>query len=138
MTEELRNLIKKYETKGDFTHADVSDAMIESAERELKVKLPTQYIAFLKEFGHGGVCGIDTLGVGLTGRIIFRDTTLEYRRRGLAQNLVVIENCDEWLYCIDCGNYKVVSWEDGYVENEYDSFDDYLTRRVNEAAENLQ
>ncbi|MBQ7501500.1 SMI1/KNR4 family protein [bacterium] len=137
MTEKIRNLIKKYEVKGDFTHAEVSDAVIAAAEQTLNVKLPQQYIAFLKEFGHGGIGGIDTLGVGLTGRMIFLETTLEYRRYGLPQSFVVIENCDEWLYCIDCSSYKVVSWEDGYAEDEYGSFDDYLAERINEAAENI-
>lgn len=35
------------------------------------------------------------MGVGLTGRKIFVDATLEYRNEELFENLVVIENVDE-------------------------------------------
>ena len=79
MNNSIIETIKMYEQQGDFNYAKVSDEMIETAENTLGVKLPEQYIEFLKMFGHGGIGGIETIGVGLTGRLIFVDTTLDYR-----------------------------------------------------------
>ncbi len=40
--------------------------------------------------------------------------------------------------CIDCNTGKVVSWDyNGYIKEEYDCFDDYLTDQMNIAIENL-
>ena len=100
--------IKKHEGPGDFTHAMVTDEMIKTAENILNVKLPEQYIAFLQTLGHGGIGGIEILGVGITGHMIFVDSTLDYRDKGLPDDLVVIENVDEWLTCIDCNTHKIV------------------------------
>ena len=130
--------IRKYEIKGDFNYASVTDDMISEAEDKLGVKLPDQYIEYIKMFGHGGIAGLEILGVGLTGRMIFVDSTLEYRADELPENLVVIENVDEWLMCLDCNNGKVISWDfTGYIKDEYDSFDEYLIDQMNNAIENM-
>ena len=130
--------IKKYEKPGDFTYADVTTEMIATVESILKVKLPSQYISFLQMFGHGGICGIEVMGIGLTGRMIFVDTTIEYRDEGLPKNLVAIENVDEWLTCIDCNTGKIVSWDfSGYIKEDYECFDDYLINQMNTAIENI-
>ncbi len=112
--------------------------MISEAEEKLGVKLPDQYVDYIKMFGHGGIAGLEILGVGLTGRMIFVDSTLEYRADELPENLVVIENVDEWLMCLDCNTGKVVSWDfTGYIKDEYESFDDYLIDQMNNAIENM-
>ena len=138
MNYQILETIKKYEQPGDFNHANVTDDMIHMAEKTLGVKLPEQYIDFLKMFGHGGIGGVEIIGVGLTGRLIFVDTTLDYRDEELPDNLVVIENVDEWLNCIDCNTGKVVSWDfTGYIKEDYICFDDYLVDQMNSAIENL-
>ena len=138
MNEIILNTIKKYEEKGDFNYASVTDKMIEDAEKQLGVKLPEQYIEYIKKFGHGGIAGLEIIGVGLTGRMLFVESTLEYRAEELPDNLVVIENVDEWLMCLDCNTGKVVSWDfSGYIKDEYDSFDDYLIDKMNSVIENL-
>lgn len=138
MNNKILKMIKEYEQVGDFTHATVTDDMISEAEQILNVKLPKQYISFLKLFGHGGIGGIETIGVGRTGRLIFVDTTMDYREEDLPGNLVVIENVDEWLNCIDCNTEKVVSWDfDGYIKVDYECFDDYLTNQMESAIENI-
>ena len=109
-----------------------------NAEEILGVKLPNQYVDYIKMFGHGGIAGVEILGVGLTGKMIFVESTLEYRADDLPGNLVVIENVDEWLMCLDCDTGKVVSWDfTGYIKEEYDSFDDYLMDQMNNAIENI-
>jgi len=133
----LARLIKQHESKGDFTHALVSGLQLEEAEQKLGIKLPDQYVDFLKQYGHGGIAGIEIIGIGINGNLLFVNETLKYRKYGLAANLVVIENCDEWLYCIDCNTGNVVSWSDGDVENSYSSFDDFLLDRFADAIENL-
>jgi hypothetical protein len=131
-------LIKKYEKPGDFNYATVTDEMLKTAEKKLSINLPDQYKDYLKMFGHGGIGGIEIQGVGLTGRMIFADSTEEYRKDGLPNNLVVIENDDEWLICIDCNNGKIVSWDyEGCVKEEYDCFDSFLHYRLLEAIDNM-
>lgn len=138
MNDIILNTIKKYEVKGDFNYASVTDDMISDAEEILGVKLPNQYVDYIKMFGHGGIAGVEILGVGLTGKMIFVESTLEYRADELPGNLVVIENVDEWLMCLDCDTGKVVSWDfTGYIKEEYDSFDDYLMNQMNNAIENI-
>ena len=138
MNELILETIKKYEKPGDFTYVTVTDEMIATAEKSLDLKLPKQYIEFLKMFGHGGIGGLEVLGFGLTGRMIFVDTTLEYRDEELPKNLVVIENVDEWLTCIDCDTEKIVSWDyNGYIKEDYDCFDDYLMDQMNNVIENM-
>ena len=138
MNDIILNTIKKYEVKGDFNYASVTDDMISDAEEILGVKLPNQYVDYIKMFGHGGIAGVEILGVGLTGKMIFVESTLEYRADELPGNLVVIENVDEWLMCLDCDTGKVVLWDfTGYIKEEYDSFDDYLMDQMNNAIENI-
>lgn len=138
MNKQIEEIIKSYEKAGDFNYASVTDDVILSAEKILKLKLPDQYVDYIKKYGHGGICGLEIIGVGLTGKMIFVDTTLEYRKEGLPNNLVVVENVDEWLTCIDCNNGKIVTWDfTGYIKDDYDCFDDYLLDQIREAIDNL-
>ena len=134
----ILDTIKLYEQPNDFTHATVTDDMIRSAESILNIKLPDQYVSFLKMFGHGGIGGLEVMGFGLTGRMIFVDATMDYRKEGMPENLVVVENVDEWLTCIDCSTGKIVSWDfSGYFKEDYDCFDDYLIDQMNSVIENM-
>lgn len=138
MNNQIIETIEQYEQEGDFNYAKVSDEMISNAEMLLGIKLPEQYVDFLKRYGHGGIGGIEVIGVGLTGRMIFVDTTLDYREEDLPKNLVVIENVDEWLCCIDCNTGKIVSWDfTGYIKEDYDCFDDYLLDQMKGAIDNM-
>ena len=78
------------------------------------------------------------MGFGFTGSMIFVDATLDYREDDLPKNLVVIENVDEWLTCIDCDTGKIVSWDfSGYIQEEFEDFDEYLIDRMNDVIENM-
>lgn len=94
----------EYEREGDFLNAPLDDGALRNAESELGVKLPAQHIGFLRRCGHGGIGGVTVLGVGLDGSMAFAEGTEEC----LPDGLVAVENHDEWLYCIDCSNGKVV------------------------------
>ena len=137
--DELYAFVKKYESIGDFTYADVTDEMLNGVERGLNIKIPEEYKRFLKEFGHGGIGGLEILGVGKNGSLIFEKETLKYRAYGLPAELIVIENCDEWIYCVNSINGKVVMWsirDSGYSE-AFDSFKTYLYDRINDMLENM-
>lgn len=137
MNDSIKTMIEKYEVKGDFTHTAITDAQISEAESILSVKLPSQYTEFLRTYGHGGIGGTEIIGIGKNGKLLFVDATLRYREYGLPQNLVVIENCDEWVCCIDCSSGKVVTWSEDIPEEAYSDFDTYLLDRFKDAAENL-
>lgn len=133
----ITSMIEKYEEKGDFTYTAITDAQIAEAEKTLSLKLPAQYTEFLRTYGHGGIGGIEITGVGKNGHLLFVEDTLSYREHGLPENLIMIENCDEWIYCLDSTNGKVVSWNNDSPEEEYPDFDSYFLDRLKDAAENL-
>ena len=64
MYDKIVKIISQYEEKGDFTHPNVDDKDLYDAEKILNLKIPEQYVWFLKNYGHGGLDGIETLGVG--------------------------------------------------------------------------
>lgn len=131
--------IKEYECKGDFTYADVEENAFSLAEKELGISIPSQYLWFLEKYGQGGLNGIEILGVGKNKKMIFKEETLKYRTYGLPYNLIVIENCDEWVYCIDSLSGKVKMWSQGKnkADEAYETFIDYLNDRIEDAIENL-
>jgi len=53
--------------------------------------------------------------------------------------VLVIENCDEWIYCIDTKTGKVKMWSRGANKTDevYDTFIDYLKARIEDAIENM-
>lgn len=136
MSQQVEALILEYEREGDFLRAPLDNGALRNAESELGAKLPAQYVDFLRKYGHGGIGGVTVFGVELDGSMVFAEETEEYRPDGL----VVVENCDERLYCIDCSSGKVVSWSpydgDGVVE-VYEDFDSHLLGRFNDAIENM-
>ena len=79
------------------------------------------------------------MGVGKNGKMIFVEKTLEFRSYGLNDDKIVIENCDEWIYCIDVKTGAVMMWSQGdkkYKIN-YKNFIEYLNDRISDAIENM-
>lgn len=139
MLDELYRLIKSNESKGDFNYAEVTENMLSEAEKELGLKIPKGYAWFIRKFGHGGIGGIEVIGVGKNGTLMFVKETLKYRTYGLPDELIVIENCDEWVYCINSVDGKIVLWSKGDTNytKAYDSFEVYLKDRINDMLENM-
>ncbi len=138
MNDQIRALIAQHEQKGDFTHVAPTEEMLASAQRLLGITIPQQFVEFLQEYSYGGIGGVTILGVGLDGSMAFLEETLDYRKYGLPHNLLAVENCDEWLYCLDCDTGEVVSWSqvDGVLPG-YPSFGDSLLQDLEDAIENL-
>lgn len=137
MNSKIKELISRYSKDGSFTKVAPSRAMLMEAENQLGFPVPDQFLEFLDAYGQGGF-GFEVLGTGLDGSMTFLDETLEYREESLPDNLLVVENCDEWLYCIDSNTGKVVSWFlDGEPQPAYPCFDDFLLARINDSVENM-
>lgn len=138
MNAKIAQMISEYEDDGFFTYASPSDDMLCKAQQLLSVKLPNQFVAFLKAYGHGGIGGVEILGYGLDGSAAFVEETLEYRTHGLPDNLIVVENVDEWVYCIASSTGEVVSWNEANGERPaFSNFDDFVVSEFSDAIENL-
>ena len=139
MKEEIQKLIEEYSEDAIFTGKISSDDIIESTITELGVNIPNDYRWFLKNYGQGGIGGVEILGISKMNKAIFKDKTLEYRNHGLPNNLIVVENCDEWLYCIDVDTERVVSWDriNGVLGERYATFLEFLIDRFNDEIENM-
>lgn len=137
MTESIRYLIEKYEEEGQISYSSISAEQIVEAENVLGLKLPQEYLQFLKEFGSGGIGDVDVYGVDKDGSLGFLNVTLNHREKGLPANLIVLEDLvNQQQYCIDCDNGNVVIYRGGKVTAVYDNFDNYLFERYIESAVN--
>lgn len=125
MREEIVKMIEQHEHKGAFSYARVTDDMIQEAEKILGVKLPDQYVEFLKKYGQGGLsCLSETLGVDSNGRMMFVETTLKLREAvNLPENMVVIEY--DYAYAIDDID-KLIDYLNEVEDDDLDEYGDYF------------
>jgi len=139
MKEQIKQLILENERKGDFTYSVASDSMIKMAEEKLGLMIPEGYRWFLKQYGYGGIGGIEILGISKNNKAVFIDETLRYREYGLPKELIAIENCDEWIYCINSKDGTIVEWSpvDGVSDVRYKDFYEYFLDRLNDIIENI-
>ena len=112
---------------------------LSEAKEQLGFVIPDEYVWFLKTFGHGGFF-FEFLGYGINGNALLVEKTLYERKFGLPTELLVIENCDEYVVCIDSSTRKVVSWskhdKDGVIAVAND-FYEYFMDRVENAIDNF-
>ena len=134
--ERIIELINKAGKKSFFA-GKLDDDKINNIEKTLNLKLPNSYKWFLKEYGTGGVDGVDILGGGIKETPTCIVETLDWRKFGLPESFLVIENCDEWLYCLDTsylkdGECTVTNWSqvDGFIEDDvYENFYTFIEKR---------
>lgn len=113
------------------------------AEKALDVSFPESYKWFLRDYGYGGVTGVEIYGIDLGHPPSVIEYTLDCRRNGLPNSYVVINDVDEWIYCLDTSKMKdgecpVVDWDirgEGY--KEIDNFYYFLIDQFENAIENL-
>lgn len=136
-------IIKEVSEPDDFT-GGVDALRITNVEQMLKVKLPESYKWFLSSYGHGGIGGIEILGVSRAEIPACVRVTEKYRQFQLPEKFVVVENCDEWLYCLDTsqlvdGECPVVDWDrqENIGIRSYKSFDDFLQDRFTDVLDNM-
>lgn len=138
MNNEIKQLVEAHVEDALFTYASPTEEAIRNSQDKLALTLPDQYLEYLETYGHGGIGGVEILGFGLDGSAVFVDETLEQRGLGLRKDLVVVEDVDEWVYCIDCGSEKIISWSP--VDGEraaFNSFDEFVLSEFSDAIENL-
>ena len=120
----ITDIINRFQEDSHFTYRKITETQIKEAENILSVSIPAQFIWFLQKYGHGGIGGVEIIGIS--------------ERYGLPKNLIVIENCDEWLYCINCDNGEIVAWYyNGDAEATYSCFFEYLYDRFSDVIENI-
>ncbi len=140
--EEIENKINEYlEETGEelsvfFEENGAAEEKIKSVEKLLEVTLPESFRWFLRKYGSGGIEGIELFGIESDREP--KDCTLvimtkEYRKKGMPQNLVVIESEGDYVRCLETDGGAVVTWsqhdKDGVVaeeENFYTYFNEKL------------
>lgn len=140
--DELINFIKRNMEPDDFT-GGVDKEQIDYVQDTLKVNLPESYKWFLYNYGSGGLYGVDILGVAKSNIPSVVIETESYRNLKMGRALVVIEDVDEYGYCLNTGDMKdnecpIISWDkhgglDDY--NTAENFYEFLSQRLLEAKE---
>ncbi|TWK50461.1 Antitoxin YobK [Bacillus paralicheniformis] len=144
--------VEKFIKENDSKHADphdftggISEEKITKTENDLKTILPESYKWFLRNFGSGGVYGVDILGYDFGGASVVEFTN-EYRKHyNLTDGLVVIEDIDFFAYCLDTnkmenGECPVFIWdrENGYENVVASSFIEYFYDKLKRMKENWE
>jgi len=134
----IDGLIKKYDDGKGFAHG-ISEDKIKRIEELLDVKLPEQYKWFLRKYGEGGFMGIEIMGYVSEDFISVVSETKSYRELfNLDKDYIIIEDIDEYYYCISCKSGKVFTGDmrTGPDTLKAETFLDFLYERFTEAAEN--
>ncbi|MGG1688410.1 SMI1/KNR4 family protein [Pseudalkalibacillus sp. NRS-1564] len=140
--DKLINFINSNAEPDDFT-GGIDIKQIENVQDSLKLIFPESYKWFLNNYGSGGLYGIDILGVAKSNISTVVIETESYRDLGLNDNLVVIEDVDEFAYCLDTSKMEnnecpVVAWnKQGGLDdfNTAENFYEFLLQRLLDAKE---
>ncbi|MCD2369745.1 SMI1/KNR4 family protein [Bacillus sp. BS3(2021)] len=114
-------------------------------EETLQVELPESYKWFLKNYGSGGIFGVEILGYDLEGAYVVEQTE-DYRKYyNLPDGIVVIEYVDEFSYCLDTnkmedGECPVIVWANdaGYGNVVAHNFLEFFMKDLKESKENWE
>lgn len=139
----VQNFIKENEEEL-MVAGGVNDDKIKLIETALNVRLPESYKWFLKEYGEGGLYGVNILGYNLVDAGIVEQTE-DYRKYyGLTDGIVVIEYIDEFSYCLDTNKMKngecpVILWANkgGYGRTVADNFLEFFLQRLEKGKDDL-
>ncbi|MEC2072509.1 SMI1/KNR4 family protein [Alkalihalophilus marmarensis] len=127
--QEIIKFINNYKETDDFT-GGIDKSQIEFAQNELGLEFPDSYKWFLSTYGSGGLFGVDIEGVTQSYKHSVVATTMRFRDLGMNKDLIVIEDIDEYAYCLRASDMEkfecpVIAW------NKIGGLDDY------EAAKNF-
>ncbi|AIF44500.1 SMI1/KNR4 family protein [Virgibacillus sp. SK37] len=138
----LINLINENKEPDDFT-GGVDERQINLVQDTLNLKLPESYKWFLSNYGSGGLFGVDILGIAKSNIATVIIETESYRNLGINDNLVVIEDIDEYAYCLDTSKMAsnecpVIAWDKQTGLDDYntaENFYEFLYQRLQDAKE---
>lgn len=121
-----------------FVIGGIDETRIDEIERSLEIVFPQIYESFLNKFGLLIGYGVDILGCGKGAEASVVRETKRYRSLGLPDNFIVIQNVDEWVYCLDSTTGEVVSWDrdDKQFKLICNNFEEYLCSILLEAKKN--
>lgn len=97
---------KTREICGAIFTGEVTDELIKMYQNKLNVMFPKSYVAFLKEFGEGGISGTYIFGIDDDYYASVLEETKKFRKKeGIPEYYIVVQNCstieEEWLICLD-------------------------------------
>ena len=138
--EKFEKMIQSYTEENDFFGA-IAEEQISKTEDILSLKFPIEYREFIKEYGSGGICGVDLVGIeGDLGASVIKATE-RYRKLGLDSKYVVIQDLGEYIMCMNTvdNDAFVYSWDrsDPVIKKEYNSFAEFLIDVFQERIDNL-
>lgn len=135
--DKIKEIISTYENDKDFSYTKPTQKMLSDAQKRLGIKLPNDFLWFLNTYGSGGI-QFDIFGV-VKDQLEFVEETERYRKLGMPKNLLVIQNCDEWVDCVNADNGVIVKWSQGFgiAETQYGSFCEYFLDELEDSIENL-
>jgi len=139
MNEKILEIIEQYEEKKDF-YGKVKEDEVAYVESLLNVKFPESYKWFILNYGSGGICGVEILGIEKRNDSSVIKVTERYRKLGLGSECIVIEDLGEFIMCIDTSkDEQIIRWDRVNKTNEYryKSFYEYLIDTFQEAIDNF-
>lgn len=123
----------------DMPQRDNSN-LISQFEEAYHVKLPDDYRFFLLTYGSGGMNDFDFYGIGSRKDGVelcsVAAATSECRKKGMPEQLVVIEHDGDYVTCIDTladSGSQIVTWswlDDGRVQKKAGNFETYFIEKL--------
>ena len=138
MNDKVLSIINNYKEVNDF-YGRVEEDDIRVVEKNLNVNFPESYKYFIRNYGSGGICGVEILGVENKEDSSVIYATKRYQDLGLEDGCVVIEDLGEFIMCIDTKDEgKIIRWDrvNKSKEYRYMTFDEYLIDTFKEAIDN--
>jgi len=146
MNDKIISIISTYEKDGDFM-GGVNEDTIREAARILNITFPKSYHWFLKQYGSGGLNGIDINGCekpAADASVVYH-TKLYREKYDLPLQYIVLEDIDGSVTCLDTnqmndGECPVVFWSRFSKELyaiTYENFSEYLLESLQESVDNL-
>ncbi|MDM5191353.1 SMI1/KNR4 family protein [Bacillus hominis] len=146
MNDKIISIISTYEKDDDFMGV-VNEDTIQEAAKMLNITFPSSYHWFLKQYGSGGLDGMDIHGCEKTvadSSVVYH-TKLYRETYDLPVQYIVLNDIDGTVTCLDTSKMKdgdcpVVFWSRFSKELyaiTYDNFSEYLLDSLQETVDNL-
>lgn len=116
----------------------IDDVKIAEIEKELNIILCSEMKEFLSYYGYLIGYGLEIYGWGKGDTSNLVKNTLKRKDDGLKDNMLVINDIGELVYCLDNSNGKVYCWEvlnDDYAEESVD-LETYIIEQLEEGKDN--
>ena len=123
----------------NLLNGKINEEDIKLVEHSLNIIFPESYKWFISNYGSGGICGVEILGIENKENSSVIYGTEKYRMLGLESGCVVIEDLGEFIMCIDTNDRdKIIRWDrvNKIKEYRYNDFYEYLIDTFKEAIDN--